>query len=132
MFKEPKPYKARGTFMAFTPILLPRFPAGYHIFSQWTLGPCILCVYLHLESPNLRCCPLAARGVEVVSNRKPRLSIAFPRSNLFFFCSASFLLWSLSAHLQSITFVLKVIKSIHTTHFIDLLIFPTGSKFISK
>lgn len=93
MFKEPKPYKARGTFMAFTPILLPRFPAGYHIFSQWTLGPCILCVYLHLESSNLRCYPLAARGVEVVSNRKPRLSIAFPRSNLFFFCSASFPLW---------------------------------------
>lgn len=78
MFKEPEPYRARGHLHVIYTSPVPRLPAGCHIFSQWALGPCVLCLSIHPENSALRCCPLPAGEVEVVPKKKAKA--VFPLS----------------------------------------------------
>lgn len=72
MFKEPEPYRARGYLHVIYTSSVPRLPAGCHIFSQWALGPCALCLSIHPVTSALRCCPLPAGEVEVVPKKKAK------------------------------------------------------------
>lgn len=72
MFKEPEPYRARGHPHVIYTSPVPRLPAGCHIFSQWALGPCLLCLSICPETSALRCCPLPAGEVGVVPKKKAK------------------------------------------------------------
>lgn len=131
MFKEPKPYEVRDTFMAFTPILCQdsQLATTSLASGRWGLA-CYASTYARKAQPSGAL--LYQLGMWKSSQIESQGCLAFPSSNLFFLCSASFPPLSLSAHLQRIPIRLKVTILQHVTHLVVLLVFPTGSKFISK
>lgn len=129
MFKEPKPYKVRGTFMAFTPILCQdsQLATTSLASGHWGLA-CYVSTYTRKVLPSGA--SLYQLGMWKSSQKESQgrlLPFLAPTSS-----SSVLLPFFPCLSLQSIPIRLKVITLQHVTHLIVLLVFPTGSKFIPK
>lgn len=127
MFKEPKPYKVRGTFMAFTPILCQdsQLATTSLASGHWGLA-CYVSTYTRKVLPSGA--SLYQLGMWKSSQKESQgrlLPFLAPTSS-----SSVLLPFFPCLSLQSIPIRLKVITLQHVTHLVILLVFPTGSKFI--